>query len=74
MGVDVDEAGGDDLAGGVDLAPGGAADLADLDDAVAVDRDVALEGRRARAVDDGAATNNQIPLDGSPARIAVFYG
>ena len=46
VGVDVDPAGGDDHARRVDLAPGGAEGLADRDDAVAIDRDVADEGPR----------------------------
>src|SRR3546814_6590941 len=50
MGMDVDEAGGDDPAARVDLfAPGGQV-RADRDDAVAVDRDIRRERLAARAV------------------------
>src|SRR3546814_9135469 len=60
MGVDVDEAGGDDLAAGVDVFAARAQVFADRDDPVAVDRDVGDKGRAARTIDDGAAANHQI--------------
>src|SRR3546814_4391921 len=67
MGMDVDEAGGDDPAARVDLfAPGGQV-RADRDDAVAVDRDIRRERLAARAVDDRAAANHQIIHWLSPA-------
>ena len=61
VGVDVDEAGGDDHAGARRSRAAPSADLAHLDDAVAVDGDVADEGRFAGAVDDRPAANDQIP-------------
>ena len=60
MGVDIDKAGGDDLAAGVDLLPARAAHLADNADAVAIDGDIADIRFAASAIDDGAATDDQI--------------
>ena len=60
MGVDVDEARRDDEAAGVDLPlPGCVAQHADLRDAPAVHRHIVLARRRAGAVDDAAAPDNQ---------------
>ena len=66
MGVDVDEAGGDDLAGGVDFLASRAEVFTHRDDPVAVDRDVRDKGRSARTIDDGAAANHQIMHVRSP--------
>ena len=60
MRVDVDEAGRDEQAVGVDRALGGAADLADLGDDTAVDRDVGGARRRTGAVDDRAAADDRV--------------
>ena len=60
MRVDVDEAGRHDQTARVDLLAPGAVDLADRGDAIAGDGDVAFERRRAGAVDDGAAANDEI--------------
>ena len=60
VGVDVDEARCDDLAGGVDGALGVAVDLADGDDAAVLDADVGAAARCAGAVDDVAAPDDQI--------------
>src|SRR3546814_6396467 len=66
MGVDVDEAGGDDPAARVDLfAPGGQV-RADRDDAVPIHRDIGDEGLAARTIDDRAAANHQIVHIRSP--------
>ena len=58
--VHIDPAGRDQHAVGGDVALRGAGLAADLGDAVAVDRDVAGEGRLAGAVDDGAAADDGI--------------
>ena len=62
MGVRVDEAGGDDAAGGVDH-PGRvdvAEAAADAGDAAAGDADVAAVARQAGAVDDGAVADDEV--------------
>ncbi|GAA0866320.1 hypothetical protein GCM10009115_28560 [Sphingopyxis soli] len=66
MGVDVDEAGGNDLAGRIDFLACGAKVPADRDDAVARHRDIRNERRAARSVDDGAAAYHQIMHPDSP--------
>ena len=58
--MDVDPAGGDQLAIGVDLAFAGAGFATDLRDAIAIDGNVAGEAFRARAVDDRAAPDDDI--------------
>src|SRR5690606_34029883 len=68
MGVDVDEARGDDLAAGVDFLCAPAELFADRDDPVAVDRDIGDKGRAARTIDDGAAANHQT----IHARLPIF--
>jgi hypothetical protein len=60
MGVDVDPAGGDDMACGVDVAPCRSGLAADRDDLVAVDGDVAGERRTAGAVHDCPAADDQV--------------
>ena len=58
--VDIDPAGGDEKAVGVDLAltwPGLAADLGQ---AIAIDRNVAGDGFGAGAVQNGAAANDDV--------------
>ena len=59
MGVDVDEAGRDDAARGVERARARQA-RADRDDALALDGDVRTPPRRPRAVDHGAAADDEI--------------
>ena len=59
VGVGVDEARRDDPAVRVDLAPA-RTHVADVDDRLAVDRDVAGRGRRARAVDDAAVADHEV--------------
>src|SRR5690606_30687228 len=66
MGVHIDETGGDDLAGGIDLGASGAQIFADRDDAGPVDCDVRDKGVAARSVDDRAAANHQIMHIRSP--------
>ena len=61
MGVGVDEAGGERLALRHHLpVRAGAAEVADGDDAVAADADIAAPGRRARAVEDGGITDDEV--------------
>ena len=60
MGVDVHPAGGDQMAGRVDVAPGRAGLAADRDDLVAVDGDVTGEGRTAGAVHNGTAADDNV--------------
>src|SRR6185437_16700788 len=75
VGVDVDETGGDHQAGRIDLAARRAQVLADLDDAVTVDRHVADERRLAGPVVDGPATDDQIPHRRLLARVSrIFTG
>src|SRR5262249_36067103 len=65
VGVQVDEAGGDDQAGAVeDLRLPGDGELADGDHAVALEGDVADLSGPAGAVVDGAAAQDQVGLDG----------
>jgi hypothetical protein len=63
--VDVDEAGGDGLAGSVDhgLAPLGL-DRAEGDDAVAAQADIALEGGAAGAVDHLGVADDEVDVHG----------
>lgn len=79
MGVNVDEAGGDDLAARVDFLAPGAEVGADRDDAIALYRHIGHHGRTARAIDDGAAANHQIvhlalPLFGFSAKPIIKFG
>ena len=60
MRVHVDPARGDQRPLRVDLAARGARGTAGLDDALAVDREVAGEARRTGAVDDGAAADDEV--------------
>ena len=68
--VDVDEAGRDDAARGVDLAAAVRRRLLDGDDAIAGDRDVGRRRRRAGAVDDRAARESRCrrPFPSAPRR------
>src|SRR3546814_16721023 len=72
MGVDVDEAGSDDLAACVDFLGASAEAFADRDDPVAVDCDIRDKGRAARTIDDGAAANHQIIHVRLPNLLADF--
>ena len=54
MAVVVDKAGGDDLAAGIEHLAGGAGQFADLGDLAVFDRDIAMERRHPRPVDDPA--------------------
>ncbi len=60
VGVDVDEAGRDEEAARVDLILAGRCDLADGGDDAVVDGDIALEGRRAGAIDNGAVADDEV--------------
>ena len=60
VGVAVDEARRDDQPVGVDGALRVLPDAADLDDAAVLDAEVGAEARLARAVDDGAAADEEI--------------
>src|SRR5690606_32252612 len=73
MGVDVDEAGGDDPAARVDLLAARADVGADRDDAVAVDRDIGDKGLRARTIDDRAAANHQNMHAACPDYLALSF-
>ena len=65
MRVHIDPAGRHQHAVGLDLAPAGPGLTADFGDAVAIDRDVAGEGRLAGAIDDGAAADDRIVHEGT---------
>ena len=72
VGVDVHPAGGDNEPVGVDLAPGRALDLANGNDAVALDSDVPDDGRRARSVHEGSAPDDQVQhVRVSPLRASI---
>jgi hypothetical protein len=58
--VDVDPAGRNQEARGVDLAPGRSSFATDRGDPTAPDRHVAPEGRPAGPIDDGAAANDDV--------------
>ena len=60
MGVDVDEAGGDDASPGVDFLRPRARNLSHCDDPPLGDGDVALERGRSRAVEDGAVADDEV--------------
>ena len=60
MSVDIDVAGGDEVAGGVDLLRAGAVDLADGGDAAIGDGEVAGIAGRTGAVDDAAVADDEI--------------
>ena len=60
MGVQIDEAGRDEQAGGVDLAVTRAVAGADGDDDAARDRDVAAVGLATESIDDGAVADNEV--------------
>ena len=68
--VDVDEAGRDDRALGVERAAGGAADVAQRGDAAATDAEVAAPRRGARAVDQRAAADQEVEVLGHGRRRA----
>src|SRR5262245_39401947 len=69
--VDVDEAGCDRQAVGVDLAVGGVADASDLYDLAVAHRDVGGNGRCAGAVDNAAAADDEV--EGAHAGWGIRY-
>jgi hypothetical protein len=68
VGVDVDPAGSDKGAVGLDRALGRAGGAADLRQDAVVDGDVARRRRRARPVDDAPALDDHIVHDCPPDR------
>ena len=62
MGVDVDEAGRDQQAAGVDLLAAGRRHLADLDDRSVAHADIALEQGGAAAIGDHALADDQVEV------------
>ena len=60
MGVDVDEAGRDQFAAGVDLFLAFARDLADFGDAAAGNGHVGFEQFAAEAIGNAAATDHEV--------------
>jgi hypothetical protein len=60
MGVDIDPAGRDQQAAGVDFAPPGASLTSNRGDFAASDCDIAIKRRRSRAVNDFAIANDEI--------------
>ena len=66
VGVDVDEAGRDERAVGVDLLAAAAVDRPDLGDDAVGDGDVGGAGRRAGAVDDGAPSDDEVVCGHGP--------
>ena len=67
--MDVDEAGRDDLAGGVDLLPR-LGDVADGDDPAVADPDVGRAALRAGAVDDEAVADRDVDAHRPPLSAA----
>ncbi len=76
MGVDVDKAGRNQFALGVDLFLASARDLADLGDAAAGNGDIGLEQVAAEAVGDIAAADHEVWLacHDVPSRIWNIIG
>src|SRR5581483_6066509 len=72
MGVDVDKAGRDQLAPGVDLFPALACDLADLADAAVLDGDIAFTEIAAASVGDGAAADHEVMSHGVSSRLSSW--
>ena len=66
VGVDVDEAGGDDEPGGVDGLAAVGLDAADGGDPAVVDGDVALVGGLPRPIDNSAVADDQIVHEAPP--------
>ena len=63
VGVEVDEAGGDDQASGVQLMLGRrAAEATDASDVAVLDRDVCLVARNLGPVDDGSTTDEDVEI------------
>jgi len=62
MGVNIDKAGGDDLAGSVDFLIGAARDLPDRGDQSVLHGYIADKARCSGAINDGAAADDQIKL------------
>jgi hypothetical protein len=60
VGVDIDEAGSDEEAGGIERAARRALDAANRDNATVFDRYVARECRPSGPIDDGAGTDHQV--------------
>jgi hypothetical protein len=60
VGVDVEEAGGDERTVCIDGPAGRSGDAADFGDAATGDGDVGREGRGACAIDDGSAANDEV--------------
>ncbi len=68
----VDEAGGDNQAGGVDpLTRLRVLQVADGGDAVAADRDIGAKPRRARAIDDAAVGEDEVVAGGGSRRLVL---
>ena len=65
VGVDVDEAGGDEQAVGVDLFTAAVGHFADDRDEPVIDRDISVSGRRTGAVDDESVADYQV-MHGGP--------
>ena len=78
MAMIVDKARRDDLAAGIDGLAGGAGQFADLGDLAVLDRDIAVERRHPRAVDDPAVLDQQVIRHLCPSRsrsvaVAINY-
>ncbi len=67
MGVDVDKAGGDDLASSVKGTLGALPEIADRDNPAVADTDVAAVSGDPRAVDDRAVPDKQIIFHDGPS-------
>ena len=65
VGVDVDEAGRDEQAVGVDLITAAVGHFADDRDEAVIDRDISVSGRCAGAVDDESVADYQV-MHGGP--------
>src|SRR5438067_506036 len=69
MAMIVDKAGRDDLAADIDGLAGRAGQFAHLDDLAVLDRDIALKGRHAGAVDDPAVLDQYIVRHRCPSSV-----
>jgi hypothetical protein len=75
MGMKIDKAWADNMAGRVNFAPTAAFDLADDTDQATVYGHISREGLRASAIDNRAAANNDIMIHlGPPVCLLLVCG
>ena len=72
VGVRINEARCDDLAGCVDFLVSGFSNLANLGDTIALDGDVGLIAWQAGAIDDSAIADNEIIHGAFPSGLVLY--